>query len=103
MYLGICVPATDLETISNLMIICADCWRHRWRPAAAGLQNTNEDVIRSTVNRLPPGLAITFLTDVVGRLEAKPSRATTLLGWIRAVLLIHQSYLMSVSLRLGTG
>lgn len=60
------------------------------------LNNTNEGVVRNTVMRLPPTLAVRFLTDVVGRLEAKPSRGVTLMVWIRAVLLIHSSYLMTV-------
>jgi U3 small nucleolar RNA-associated protein 5 len=60
------------------------------------LNNTNEGTVRNTVMRLPPTLAVRFLTDVVGRLEAKPSRGVTLMVWIRAVLLIHSSYLMTV-------
>jgi len=60
------------------------------------LNNTNEGVVRNTVMRLPPTLAVRFLTDVVDRLEAKPSRGVTLMVWIRAVLLIHSSYLMTV-------
>ena len=60
------------------------------------LSTTNETVVRNTITRLPPALAVRFLTDVVGKLEAKPSRGVTLMVWIRAILLIHTSYLMTV-------
>lgn len=60
------------------------------------LNNTNEAVVRNTVSRLPPQLAVQFLIDVVHKLEARPSRGVMLMSWIRAVLLIHSSYLMTV-------
>jgi len=60
------------------------------------LSNTNEGIVRNTVSRLPPVLAVKFLTDIVGKLEARPNRGALLMVWIRAVLLVHASYLMTV-------
>lgn len=48
------------------------------------------------VSRLPPVLAVKFLTDIVAKLEARPNRGALLMVWIRAVLLVHASYLMTV-------
>ena len=60
------------------------------------LNNTGDAVVRSTVARLPPTLAVQFLIDVVHKLEARPSRGVMLMVWIKAVLMIHSSYLMTV-------
>eukprot|EP00040_Diaphanoeca_grandis_P029036 m.169004 g.169004 ORF g.169004 m.169004 type:complete len:635 (-) comp31544_c0_seq1:633-2537(-) len=60
------------------------------------LSNTNEAIVRTTVSRLPPPLAVKFLTIVVGKLQARPTRGIMLIVWIRAVLLVHTSYLMTV-------
>jgi len=60
------------------------------------LNTTDAAVVRNTITRLPAPLAVRFLIDIVARLEAKPSRGVQLLVWIRAVLLIHSSSLMTV-------
>lgn len=60
------------------------------------LSNTHEGVVRSTVTRLPPVVVGKFLICIVSKLEAKPNRGVMLLVWIRAILLIHTSYLMTV-------
>ena len=60
------------------------------------LAQTNETIVRNTVKRLPTSYVVPFLTQVVDRFEAKPSRGIELTVWIRFVLLLHTSYLMTV-------
>lgn len=60
------------------------------------LSNTNESIVRNTVVRLPTPLVGKFLISIVSKLEAKPNRGLMLLVWIRAILLVHTSYLMTV-------
>jgi hypothetical protein len=53
-------------------------------------------VIEETVARLPAPKVVSFLTKVIAKLEAKPSRGQGLAKWIRAVLVQHTAHLMSV-------
>lgn len=62
----------------------------------ACLTYNNVDVIRNTVRRLPTAYVIPFLTQVIHKFQQKPSRGEALLEWIKAVLLIHTAYLMTV-------
>jgi hypothetical protein len=48
------------------------------------------------VARLPAAKVVQFLTKVIAKLEAKPSRGQNLAKWIRAVLVQHTAHLMSV-------
>jgi hypothetical protein len=60
------------------------------------LSNSNEKgVVQATVARLPPQLVLPFITRLVSRLQAKPSRAQQLLSWVRAVLVQHTGFLLS--------
>jgi len=60
------------------------------------LSNSNEKgVVQATVARLPPQLVLPFVTRLVSRLQAKPSRAQQLLSWVRAVLVQHTGFLLS--------
>ena len=43
-----------------------------------------------------PPLAVKFLTVVVSKLQARPNRGIMLMVWLRAVLMVHTSYLMTV-------
>ncbi|KAJ3222489.1 WD repeat-containing protein 43 [Clydaea vesicula] len=58
-----------------------------------GVRDTK--VIFTTVARLSPHQAVPLLELVLNRLQNKPSRAKTLVEWVRAVFLAHASYLMS--------
>lgn len=59
--------------------------------------SVNDDkVIEETVARLPAPKVVSFLTKVIAKLEAKPSRGQGLAKWIRAVLVQHTAHLMSV-------
>ena len=53
-------------------------------------------VIQSTIRRLPVNYVIPFTTELVHRVQAAPSRGCHLVPWIKSVLTIHMSYLMSV-------
>jgi len=62
----------------------------------ACLTFNNVEVIRNTVRRLPTAYVIPFLTQVIHKFQQKPNRGEALLEWIKAVLLIHTAYLMTV-------
>ncbi|KAG0346444.1 WD repeat-containing protein 43 [Podila humilis] len=62
----------------------------------ACLTFNNVEVIRNTVRRLPTVYVIPFLTQVIHKFQQKPNRGEALLEWIKAVLLIHTAYLMTV-------
>ncbi|KAF9087328.1 WD repeat-containing protein 43 [Mortierella sp. GBA35] len=62
----------------------------------ACLTFNNVEVIRNTIRRLPTAYVIPFLTQVIHKFQQKPSRGEALLEWIKAVLLIHTAYLMTV-------
>jgi len=57
---------------------------------------TDPTVIRNTVSRLPSQYVLPFLQVVIDKFTSKPTRASSILTWIRAVLVQHTSYLMSV-------
>eukprot|EP01098_Paradermamoeba_levis_P011269 TRINITY_DN481_c0_g1_i5.p1 TRINITY_DN481_c0_g1~~TRINITY_DN481_c0_g1_i5.p1 ORF type:complete len:733 (-),score=254.10 TRINITY_DN481_c0_g1_i5:317-2515(-) len=52
-------------------------------------------VIKKTIERLPTKFVIPLLFNLIERFESKPNR-TSLIMWIRVVLLQHTSYLLSV-------
>lgn len=62
----------------------------------ACLTFNNAEVIRNTVRRLPTTYVVPFLTQVIHKFQQKPNRGEALLEWIKAVLLIHTAYLMTV-------
>ncbi|KAJ3043999.1 WD repeat-containing protein 43 [Rhizophlyctis rosea] len=53
-------------------------------------------MILATVRRLPSTIVVPFLDEILIRLEKAPSRANDLVEWMRAVLLVHSAYLMTV-------
>lgn len=60
------------------------------------LRNSAPETIHTTVQRLPTAYVIPLLTKLIEKFEEKPGRAPVLLEWIKAVLLIHTAYLMTV-------
>ena len=48
------------------------------------------------VQRLPSTFVLPFLKSVIDKFQSKPSRGLTLITWIRALLIQHTSYLMTV-------
>src|ERR1700761_7175071 len=75
------------------------------------LAHSSPAVIKNTVQRIPPQLAVSLLSACVDRLSrghrganlkggggaASAQRATGLIAWVKAVLLIHSGHLMAVS------
>ncbi len=53
-------------------------------------------MISETVERLPAAKVVAFLTKIIAKFEANPSRGQGLAKWIRAVLVQHTAHLMSV-------
>lgn len=53
-------------------------------------------IIQSTIKRLPVNYVIPFTTELVHRIQASPSRGCHLVPWVKSILTIHMSYLMSV-------
>lgn len=74
------------------------------------LAHSDQTLIRNTIRRLPPQLAVPLLTACVERLSrgaraanmkgggggASSQRGTGLLAWVKAVLAIHSGHLMTV-------
>lgn len=60
------------------------------------LGHQDKTVIGNTVSRLGATYVIPFLTRVVAKFQAKPSRGVQLVGWLRAVLTHHTGYLLTV-------
>ena len=76
------------------------------------LAHSDQSLIRNTVRRLPPQLAVPLLLACVDRLGrgaraanmkgggggASSQRGTGLIAWVKAVLAVHSGHLMTVSL-----
>eukprot|EP00126_Sphaerothecum_destruens_P004490 Sdes_comp18216_c0_seq1m7793 len=60
------------------------------------LGTMNEAMIHNTIKRLPTQYVIPFLTQTIHKFQAKPSRGVFLVPWIKSVLMIHTSYLISL-------
>ena len=58
-------------------------------------------MISNTVRRLPVTSVLPFLKQVSSRMRSKPGRATTLVPWVKAVLIEHTAYLGSVPAAAG--
>eukprot|EP00842_Homolaphlyctis_polyrhiza_P006636 jgi/Hompol1/6974/HPOL_001687-RA len=68
------------------------------------LDVVDKTIVSATVQRMSPVQVITLLELLVVRLQKSPGRASLLIEWIRAVLITHSAYLLSVpnlSSRLG--
>ncbi|KAJ3327728.1 WD repeat-containing protein 43 [Blyttiomyces sp. JEL0837] len=52
-------------------------------------------IIFATVRRLQPAHIVPFLEMLVSKLQSKPSRAASLVEWIRAVVVSHAAFLMT--------
>jgi U3 small nucleolar RNA-associated protein 5 len=60
------------------------------------LSVTDRKIIHATIRRMSPPLILTLLDQLVVRLQKRPNRAGLLIEWIRASLLHHSGYLLSV-------
>ena len=56
----------------------------------------NARTIDGTVASLPTDKVIPFLTRIIQKFEARPNRGIVLVRWLRAVLINHAAFLMSI-------
>jgi U3 small nucleolar RNA-associated protein 5 len=61
------------------------------------LQVSNRKIINATVKKLNPTIVTQLLDQLVVRIQKRPNRASFLIEWIRACLLHHTGYLLSVN------
>ena len=60
------------------------------------LSISDRKIINATVRNLNPVIVTQLIDHLVVRLQKKPNRASLLIEWIRACLLHHSGYLLSV-------
>ena len=60
------------------------------------LEQTDPDIINNTVKKLPTKYVVSFLEKAITRFQEKPNTGMHILQWIKAVLLFHMAYLMTV-------
>ena len=63
----------------------------------SSLEVTQPSVVQATVQRMSTPNIIPFLNSLIVRFESNPNRAQRLIPWIRAVLVYHSTYLMTVT------
>ncbi|ELT88135.1 hypothetical protein CAPTEDRAFT_102327 [Capitella teleta] len=59
------------------------------------LQNSNSSVIKRTVHRLPIAVIVPLVKELSRRMEGPSARGPLLLKWVKTVLTMHTSYLMT--------
>ncbi|KAI9275437.1 WD40-repeat-containing domain protein [Phascolomyces articulosus] len=62
----------------------------------ACLTQEKPEVVHTTIQRLPTAYVIPLMLQLIAKFQNSPGRGTGLLVWIKAVLLIHTTYLMTV-------
>ncbi|EGD79799.1 hypothetical protein PTSG_13095 [Salpingoeca rosetta] len=60
------------------------------------LSSATERIVKATTARLPPKFVPVFFKKIVHKLEARPARGSSLLVWIRCLLMAHTSYLLTL-------
>lgn len=61
------------------------------------LQHKNEKVINKTVSLLPSQYVMSLVKELTQRLQGHAQSGLSMIKWLKAVLMIHTSFLMSVS------
>ena len=64
--------------------------------AGQGAAAAASGLVAATVRRLPPAAVLPFLQRLVNLLAARPSRCSSLLAWLRALLAAHAGYLLTL-------
>jgi len=59
------------------------------------LQHTNESILRNTVKRLPVPVIVPLVQELSRRMQGHAQSGHTVVRWIKMVLTIHTSYLMT--------
>ncbi|KAI9479514.1 WD40-repeat-containing domain protein [Zychaea mexicana] len=62
----------------------------------ACLAQEKPEIIQTTIQRLPTAYVIPLMLQLIAKFQTSPGRGTGLLVWIKAVLLTHTTYLMTV-------
>ena len=62
----------------------------------ACLTQEKPEVVHTTIQRLPTAYVIPLMLQLIAKFQNTPGRGTGLLIWIKAVLLTHTTYLMTV-------
>jgi len=60
------------------------------------LENTNQQVITNTIEKIPVDVVFPFLAFAIRQLQASPEQVMKTIPWVHAILSIHTSYLLSV-------
>jgi U3 small nucleolar RNA-associated protein 5 len=60
------------------------------------LRIADQTVISTSVSRLSEKYVVALLSQLTQRLQTKPTRASSLVAWIRAILVTHTAYIMRV-------
>ncbi len=62
------------------------------------LEQRDLGIINNTVKKLPTKYVVPFLEKAIARFQEKPRTGMHILQWIKAVLLFHMTYLMTVNI-----
>ena len=62
----------------------------------ACINQSDQEIIGTTVGRLPPSRILQFVGVLVQKYEARPSRSRILFAWIEAILKQHAAFLITV-------
>lgn len=63
------------------------------------LQHQNEKVIEKTISLLPSQYVMSLVKELTLRLQGHAQSGLGMIKWLKSILMVHTSYLMSVSLR----
>ncbi|CAO3626756.1 unnamed protein product [Cunninghamella echinulata] len=60
------------------------------------LQHRNQELIETTIRRLPTSYVIPLLLQLIDLFQENPARTQSIMNWIKPTLRIHTAYLMTV-------
>ncbi|XP_032222775.1 WD repeat-containing protein 43 [Nematostella vectensis] len=60
------------------------------------MSSTKSSLVQSTVQRLPVTLVVPFISELVFRIQVSPNRGSDLSVWLKHLLSVHMSYLMTI-------
>jgi hypothetical protein len=88
-------PKTNIVTLSNILSQSLKSGDAQLLETALGV--TDEAVIEASLDRLPAPQVPALLNALLKRIHDRPSRLKHLLPWIRGTMIVHASYIRSVS------
>ncbi|KAL6051254.1 WD repeat-containing protein 43 [Balamuthia mandrillaris] len=91
------IPSGDVPKAESLQAVLVQALHTNDKALLESvLAVSDETVIANTVQRLPTNFVLPFLTGLVSRFRAKPNRGVVLMQWVRAVLIQHSAFLMTL-------